>query len=207
MVQGTVSNSYTTTDDQYTFTVKRIAQLQKLLSVVDPKLVNKFITEIRYSVTTYHLHQHEANHNKKVKSHEIFFSKLNDKAHQLGRFTLQLSELVSAAPADLLTEAREADKTIDKIHGNLVDLCLTIDKLSQQKSNFYHDTQSTVKDIYNAYCNVFNTKPTGRSFLNIKHVQPMTAVKDLLVPVVEILIVKDHQRCASLVKTAIKLGK
>ena len=206
MVLGTVTNSYTTSAEQYTFTVKRISQLQKLLSVVDSKLVNKFITEIRYSVTTYHLHQHEASHNRKVKSHEVFFSQLKDKAHQLGRFTIQLSELVSDAPVELLKQAKEADKTIDKIHGNLVDLCLTIDNLSQQKSNFYHDTQSTVQDIYKAYCNVFNTKPTGRSFLSIEQVPPKSAVKDLLVPVVEILIAKDHQRCASLVKTAIKTG-
>ena len=206
MVLGTVSNSYTTSAEQYTFTVKRISQLQQLLSVVDSKLVNKFITEIRYSVTTYHLHQHEASHSKKVKAHEIFFTKLNDKAHQLGRFTLQLSELVNDAPSELLNQAKQADKTIDKIHGNLVDLCLTIDKLSQQKNNFYHDSQATVQDIYKAYCNVFNTKPTGRSFISIDQVPRKTNIKDLLVPVVEILIVKDHQRCVSLVKTAIKQG-
>ena len=103
----------------------------------------------------YHLHQHEANHNKKVKSHEIFFSKLNDKAHQLGRFTLQLSELVNDAPPELLSQAKQADKTIDKIHGNLVDLCLTIDKLSQQKSNFYHIT------IFNTIQLSFQIKQNG----------------------------------------------
>ena len=188
----------------YTFTVKRISDLQKLLSRADKNTVNKFITEIRYSVTTYHAHQYGAANNKKIKSHQQFFSQLNDKAHQLGRFTLQLSELVNKAPSELSEAAIKADRNIDKIHGNLVDLCLTIDALSQQKSNFYHDASQTVKDIYSAYCKVFNVIPSGRAHNIIEDLPNKAPLEDLLVPVVELLLLKDNKRCYTLVQAEIK---
>ncbi|RLA04889.1 MAG: hypothetical protein DRQ47_02555 [Gammaproteobacteria bacterium] len=193
--------SYNATgENQYTFTVKRITQLHELLSGTEKNLVNKFITEIRYSVTTYHKHLNEAEKNRKVKAHEQFFINLNDKAHKLARFTTELSILINESPSELFDEAKNADKAIDEIHGNLVNLCLKIDELSQQKSNFYHDAKMTVKDIYDAYRTHFNVTPSGKYFAAGQVIPQDTPIEDLLVPVVELLILKDRQRCHKLVK-------
>jgi len=187
----------------YTFTVKRIAKLQTLLACADKKTVNKFITDVRYSVSTFHTHQLEAEHNKKIKAHERFFARLNDKAHQLARFTTDLSVLVNEAPTELFDEAKKADNAIDKIHGHLVNLCLSIDSLSQQKTNFYHDANMTMNDIYAAYCKVFKTKPSGRTFFDGEEIPADTPLEDLLVPIVEILLLKDRKRCNKLVQGVI----
>ena len=199
-----ISDYNSKVSNQYEFTVKRISHLQNILSSVEQRTVNSFITQVRHSVCTYHEHRQTAAKNKKIKVHEKFFIKLNDRAHQLARFTLELSLLVNEAPAELVDEAKKADQEIDKIHGHLVNLCLTIDKLSQQKSNFYHDAKMTVEDIYKAYCRIFNTTPTDRSYGDDEEIPKSTAVEDLLVPVVEILILKDRQRCHKLIESVRK---
>jgi len=172
---------------QYEFTVKRIALLQALLCRADKKTVNRFIDEVRRTVYFYHATQHEIVNNSIVKNQELFFNKLNDKAHQLARFVTELSTLVHQAPVDLKAAAKKADSAIDDIHGNLINLCLTIDRLNEQKINYVIDLRTTVKTIYEAYCRIFNTLPNGRYFVDENDIPYNSPLEDLLVPVVHIL--------------------
>jgi len=187
-------------DSNYTFTVKRIKELQELLSCVEKNVVNTFINEIRVTVYSYHQSQQAALNNKEIKEYERFFIKLDDKAHQLARFTTELSTLVKQAPQQLYKEAKNADRAIDVIHGKLVDLCITVDKLSKQKNNFYHDSKSVVNDIYSSYCKIFETLPNYKTFAKGEIIPTDVQVEDLLIPVLEILILKDPQRCLKLAK-------
>ena len=198
------TNTLSTTDKEYTLTVKRITELQNLLSSVDKKIVNTFIDDIRQTVSSYHYSEQATVDNKDIKEFERFFVKLDDKAHQLARFTTELSSLVKQAPSQLHHEAKSADRAIDNIHGKLVDLCLTIDKLSKQKNKFYHGSQSTVQDIYNSYCKIFETRPNCKVFKNAESIPANANVEDLLIPVLQILILKTPQRCLKLVQAVPK---
>lgn len=193
-------------DGEYKFTVERISQLHNLLRCVDKKLVNKFITEVRHSVTTYHKHKSEAAQKIRVKAHEQFFFRLNDKSYQLARFTSDLSTLINQAPEGLFEVADDANREIDQIHSHLVNLCLAIDKLSQNKTNFYHDSKQATKDIYTAYQTTFNTTPNGRRFDSLDDIPDDATIEDLLTPVVEILLMKEPGQCYKLVK-AVKAAK
>ena len=192
------------TEKEYTLTVKRITELQNLLSSVDKKVVNKFINDVRQTVFSYHSSEQAALDNNDIKDVERFFVKLDDKAHQLARFTTELSSLVKQAPSQLQHEAKNADRAIDNIHGKLVDLCLTIDKLSKQKNSFYHDSQTTAKDIYYSYCKIFETRPNCKVFENTESIPANANVEDLLIPVLQILILKAPQRCLKLVQAVPK---
>ncbi|PCJ51111.1 MAG: hypothetical protein COA74_01225 [Gammaproteobacteria bacterium] len=199
-----ITNSTTQLDEKYTFTVQRITALHDLLSCVDKKKVNLFINKIRHTVSSYHLSQQAASNNETIKEYEQFFMRLDDKAHQLARFTTELSSLVNQAPEQLHEEAKNADRAIDNIHGKLVDLCITIDKLSKQKQKFYHDAQATVQDIYYAYCKIFNTIPNCRIFEKGEAIPDDAVVEDLLIPVLEKILLKNAQRCHKLVQTVPK---
>ncbi|MFT5452263.1 MAG: hypothetical protein ACI9N9_001753 [Enterobacterales bacterium] len=188
------------TEREYTFTVKRITELQDLLSSVDKKIVNNFINDIRQVVSSYHRSQQVVLNNKEIREFEQFFVKLDDKAHQLARFTTELSSLVNQAPSQLHNEAKNADRAIDNIHGKLVDLCITIDTLSKQKNKYYHDSQSTVQDIYYSYCKVFETRPSCKVYDEDEPLPVKANVADLLIPVLQILILKAPQRCLKLVQ-------
>jgi hypothetical protein len=192
------------TEKEYIFTVKRITKLQDLLSSVDKKIVNKFINDVRPIVSSYHRSQQAALNSKEIKEFERFFVRLDDKAHQLARFTTELSSLVNQAPSQLHNEAKNADRAIDNIHGKLVDLCITIDKLSKQKNKFYHDSQSTVQEIYYSYCKIFETQPNCKIYAEGEPLPNKASVKDLLIPVLEILILKPPQRCLKLVRAVPK---
>ena len=196
-------NTYVDNDPNYTFTVARIKLLQALMSSVDKRIVNKFIDEIRAQVLTYHRFQSELSDNQAKQNIESFFHQLNNRAHQLSRFTLELSRLVNQAPADLFEQAKKADRAIDSIHGNLVNLCLTIDEMTIQKKDYLVDATATVQKIYDSFARTFDVTPTGKSFADQISIQPGKPIEDLLVPVVEILICKDHVRCHSLVKKVI----
>lgn len=199
-----ITDTPSSTEKEYTFTVNRITELQDLLGSVDKKIVNKFINDIRQTVYSYHSSQQAALINKEIKEFERFFVKLDDKAHQLARFTTELSTLVNQAPSQLHAEAKNADRAIDNIHGKLVDLCLTIDKLSKQKNMFYHDSQSTVQDIYYSYCKIFETQPNCKIFGKGEALPIKGNVEDLLIPVLQLLILKAPQRCLKLVKAVPK---
>ena len=185
---------------KYEFTVKRISLLQTLLCRADKKTVNRFIDDVRRTVYFYHAHQHETVANPTIQEQEKFFNKLNDKAHQLARFITELSSLVNEAPLDLQVAAKQADSAIDAIHDNLVNLCLTIDNLNEQKINYVIDLSATVKTIYDAYCRVFNTLPNGRYFVEESDIPFNAPLEDLLVPVVHILTLKDLDRSYKLVQ-------
>jgi len=183
---------------QYEFTVKRITILQSLLGRAEKKTVNKFIDEVRRTVYFYHAHLHECAVNAQIKEHDLFFTKLNDKAHQLARFTTELSSLVNQAPPELTDQARNADRAIDAIHGNLVNVCLTIDELFKQKDKYVIDINTTVQTIYDAYCKVFEVVPNGRFYVEEADIPPNAPLEDLLVPVLHILTEKSLERCYKL---------
>ena len=191
-------------EGDYTFTVARIKLLQDLLSQADKRLVNKFIDEVRAHVLTFHKFQYDLAGDNNKQQLQSFFHELNNKAHQLSRFTLELSQLVKVAPQELFTEAKRSDRAIDSIHGNLVNLCLTIDDMILRKKEFVVDATITVQAIYDAYVLVFNVKPNGKSFIDQVHVPPHQPLEDLLVPVVEVLLAKDHLRCHNLVQKIIE---
>ena len=196
-------NSQTEVDGDYNFTVARIRLLHSLLSNADKRLVNKFIDEIRSHVLTYHQFQNDIEHDPKKMDLEEFYHQLNNKAHQLSRFTLELSRLVSKAPADLFHEAKKADRAIDTIHGNLVNLCLTIDDMMHLKKSFVIDATDTVQKIHDAYARVFNVTPTGRSYIDQINIPAGEPLEDLFVPVIEILLTKDHLRSLNLAEKII----
>jgi hypothetical protein len=193
-------NSQTQVDGEYRFSVTRIKLLQDLLSRADKRLVNKFIDEIRAHVLSFHHFQNELHSDNSKQDLESFYHELNNKAHQLSRFTLELSRLVSKAPAELFDEAKKADRSIDSIHGNLVNLCLTIDDMMRLKKTFLVDATDTVQLIHDAYVRVFQVYPNGKSFADSVTIMPNQPLEDLLVPVTEILLAKDHLRCHSLVQ-------
>ncbi|NNJ71960.1 MAG: hypothetical protein HKP09_02135 [Enterobacterales bacterium] len=186
-------------EGEYHITVARIKQLQDLLSQADKRLVNKFIDEVRAHVLTFHKFQFDMAGDSRKQELQLFFHELNNKAHQLSRFTLELSQLVKVAPKELFTEAKRADRAIDSIHGNLVNLCLTIDDMILRKKEFVVDATSTVQVIYDTYARIFDVTPTGKSFIEQVHVPPNQPLEDLLVPVLEVLMAKDHLRCHNLV--------
>jgi len=188
------------TDSSYTFTVKRISDLHKLLCCTDKKTINLFINEIRHTVYSYHSSQSAVKNNKKIKAYERFFVRLNDKNHQLARFTIELSDLVNEAPSELNEEAKKADRAIDSIHGNLIDLCLTIENLSKHKDSYYQDVLSTVQDIYNCYSKIFDTTPNCRTFDDEEEYPNDLTVADLIVPVLEELILENAHRCHKLLQ-------
>ena len=196
-------NSQTEFDGDYNFTVARIKLLHNLLSQVDKRLVNKFIDEVRSHVLTYHQFQNDIEDDPKKMNLEDFYHQLNNKAHQLSRFTLELSRLVSKAPADLFDEAKKADRAIDTIHGNLVNLCLTIDDMMLLKKTFVIDATATVQKIHDAYIRVFKATPNGRSFIDQINIGPNEPLEDLFVPVIEILLAKDHLRSLNLTEKII----
>ena len=189
---------------KYEFTVKRITLLQTLLGRADKKTVNKFIDEVRRTVYFYHEHERECLSDETTKSHDEFFTKLNNKAHQLARFTTELSILVSEAPPELFNEAKKADRAIDAIHGNLVNVCLTIDELFKQKNKYIIDISIAVQTIFDAYCKVFEVKPNGRLYVDEMDIPYNAPLEDLLVPVVRILTNKSLDRSYKLVKLLIK---
>lgn len=193
-------NSQTNHEAEYTFNVARIKLLQDLLSRAEKRLVNKFIDEVRAHVLTFHHFQNDLETDNSKQNLEAFYHQLNNKAHQLSRFTLELSKLVSRAPAELFDEAKKADRAIDSIHGNLVNLCLTIDDMMQLKKSFVIDATDTVKTISDTYVRIFGVTPNGRSFSEEGQVPADLPLEDLLVPVVEILLAKDHLRSLSLVQ-------
>lgn len=197
-------NSQTDLDGEYRFTVARIKLLQELLSQADKRLVNKFIDEVRAHVLTFHQFQNDISQDDGKQNLESFYHQLNNRAHQLSRFTLELSQLVSKAPAELFDEAKKADRAIDSIHGNLVNLCLTIDDMMRLKKTFVVDATDTVQRIHDAYVLTFNVQPTGRSYSEQVNVPNGEPIEDLLVPVVEVLLAKDHLRCYSLVQKIIQ---
>ena len=103
-------NTQTEVNGDYNFTVARIKLLQTLLSRAEKRLVNKFIDEVRAHVLTYHQFQNDLEHDPKKMDLGDFYHQLNNKAHQLSRFTLELSRLVSKAPPELFAEAKKADQ-------------------------------------------------------------------------------------------------
>jgi len=191
-------NTQTEIDGEYNFTVARIKLLHNLLSRADKRLVNKFIDEVRAHILTYHQFQTDLEDDPKKMNLEDFYHQLNNKAHQLSRFTLELSRLVSKAPPDLFDEAKKADRAIDTIHGNLVNLCLTIDDMMHLKKSFVIDATDTVQKIHDAYIRTFNVTPTGKSYIDQINIPAHEPLEDLLVPVVEILLAKDHLRAMNL---------
>ena len=197
-------DSISQADVKYSFTVQRISELHKLLNCIDKKTVNLFINEIRHTVSSYHLSQQAASNNDVIKEYERFFMRLDDKAHQLARFNTELSSLVKQAPSQLYEEAKKADRAIDAIHGKLVDLCITIDKLSKQKQKLYHDINITVQDIYYAYHKIFNSLPNCKIFDEGEIIPKDAKVDDLLIPVLEKLLLKKPQRCFKLVQAVPK---
>ena len=197
-------NDYQTNlNEKYEFTVKRITILQKLLSSADKKLVNQFIDEIRRTVYFYHVHQQEIVSESLIQETDEFFTKLNNKAHQLARFTTELSNMMRDAPPELYMEAMNADRSIDGIHGNLVNLCLTLDELLKQKGKFVIDLATTVETIYKCYCRVFEVKPNGLAYNAGPKIPEKAPLEDMLVPVVHILVLKDLDRCHRMVQKAI----
>ncbi len=190
--------------ERFKFTVQRIAILQNLLSRADRRQVNKFIDEIRQTVYLYHQHEHEIKEDVNVSEQDQFFTRLNDKAHQLARFTTELSMLVKGAPVELFEKAKKADRAIDAVHGNLVDVCLTIDDLLNQKDQFIIDIHTTVRKIHDAYIKAFNVKPNGRYYVTEADVPANGYLEDLLVPVVQILTHKSRDRSYKLVKQILK---
>ena len=189
---------------KYEFTVKRITLLQTLLGRADKKTVNKFIDEVRKTVYFYHEHERECHSDPITKSHDEFFTKLNNKAHQLARFTTELSILVNDAPPALFNEAKSADRAIDAIHGNLVNVCLTIDELFKQKDKYIIDISIVVQTIFDFYCSIFEVKPNGRLYVDEMDIPYNAPLEDLLVPVVRILTNKSLERSYKLVKLLIK---
>jgi len=190
--------------NRYEFTVQKISILQNLLSRADKRTVNKFINEIRRSVYLYHQHQQEIVDNPEFGDRDQFFTRLNDKAHQLARFTTELSQLVKDAPKELFEKAKTADRAIDAIHGNLVDVCLTIDELLMQKEKYVIDIETVMQKIYSSYVSVFNVKPNGRYYVHEADVPANGPIEDLLVPVVQILTHKNLDRSYKLVQRAMK---
>lgn len=191
-------NTQTEFEGEYKFTVARIKLLHNLLSRADKRLVNKFIDEVRAHVLTYHQFQNDIEHDPKKMDLKEFYHELNNRAHQLSRFTLELSQLVSKAPPDLFDEAKKADRAIDTIHGNLVNLCLTIDDVMLLKKTFVVDATDIAQKIHDAYIRTFQVKPTGKSYVEDINIPADEPLEDLLVPVVEILLAKDHLRALNL---------
>ena len=201
-------NDYQTSKPvKYEFTVKRISLLQKLLSSADKKIVNQFIDEVRRTVYFYHLHQHEVVSESVTKETDDFFKKLNNKAHQLARFTTELSTMMRHAPPELYMEAMKADRSIDGIHGELVNLCLTLDNLLKQKGKFVIDITTTVETIYECYCRVFDIKPNGIPYTEGSEVPDQAPLEDMLVPVLHVLVMKDLDRCHRLAQKVIKKAR
>jgi hypothetical protein len=198
-------NDYQTNKpEKYEFTVKRISLLQKLLSSADKKTVNQFIDEVRRTVYFYHVHQHEIVSETLTQETDEFFKKLNNKAHQLARFTTELSSMMRDAPPELYMEALKADRSIDGIHGELVNLCLTLDELLKQKGKFVIDITTTVKTIYDCYCRVFKVKPSGVPYTHGSDIPDQAPLEDMLVPVLHILVMKDLDRCHRLAQKVIR---
>ncbi|MEL0035112.1 MAG: hypothetical protein VW874_05790 [Gammaproteobacteria bacterium] len=196
-------NTQTEVNGDYNFTVARIKLLQTLLSRAEKRLVNKFIDEVRAHVLTYHQFQNDLEHDPKKMDLGDFYHQLNNKAHQLSRFTLELSRLVSKAPPELFAEAKKADRAIDTIHGNLVNLCLTIDDMMLLRKTFVIDATDTVQRIHDAYVRTFQVTPSGKSYIDIVNIPAEEPLEDLFVPVVEILLAKDHLRALNLTEKII----
>ncbi len=121
----------------------------------------------------------------------------------MSRFTLELSRLVSKAPPELFAEAKKADRAIDTIHGNLVNLCLTIDDMMLLRKTFVIDATDTVQRIHDAYVRTFQVTPSGKSYIDIVNIPAEEPLEDLFVPVVEILLAKDHLRALNLTEKII----
>jgi hypothetical protein len=199
-----IADKLTPTEKTFTFSVDNISKLHELLSCVDKRLVNKFIMDIRQAVSAFHSYEFQVVTVDKVKREKQFFSNLNNRAHQLARFTSDLSHLVHKAPQELFEEARHADRAIDDIHGSLVNLCLAIDNLSKHKKRFIHDDIHTIQVIYDSYCEAFSTTPNARDFDDMNPLPDDATVEDLLIPVVEFLMLKDHYRALKLVQRVVK---
>ncbi len=192
------TNSNTAKKDNFEFTVRRITILQNLLSRADKKVVNKFINDIRNYVYLYHRHQQNLTDNPDSQEKDRYFTQLNDKAHQLARFTTELSLLVKGAPTELFEKAKKADRAIDRIHSDLVKVCLTIDDLLLEKERYLVDIEVLVKTTYDAYCKNFNIKPNGRYYVHETDIPAKGPLEDLLVPVLQILTNKSLDRCYKL---------
>lgn len=190
-------------EENFEFTVKRITILQNLLGRADKKLVNKFINDIRKSVYLYHQHQRSLIDDTNAQDTDRYFTQLNDKAHQLARFTTELSQLIKGAPKELFEKAKKADRAIDGIHGDLVKVCLTIDDLLMEKERYIIDIDMLVKTTYDTYCKHFNVKPNGRYYVHEADVPSNGPIEDLLVPVIQILTNKSLDRCYKLVQKII----
>ncbi len=184
---------------RFTFTVKLITSLQSLLSSVDKKKVNKFIDAVRHSVIAYHEHS-QSDRNSQSKKFEKYFVRLNDKSHQLARFITELNDLLELAPPDLFKEIKRANRDIGTVHSSLVNLTLAVDTITNAKYDYFQDSKKTVKDIYDAYSEVFDVKPNGRLYLDGRDIPHKAPLEDLLVPVVELLILKDATKCYELIK-------
>ncbi len=190
-------------EEKFEFTVKRITILQNLLGRADKKLVNRFINDIRRNVYLYHQHQRDLADSSKTQVTDRYFTQLNDKAHQLARFTTELSHLIKDAPKELFEKAKKADRAIDAIHGDLVKVCLTIDDLLMEKEHYIIDIDMLVKSTHDAYCKYFEVKPNGRYYVHEADVPVNGPIEDLLVPVIQILTNKSLDRSYKLVQKVI----
>ncbi|MCP4412386.1 MAG: hypothetical protein GY808_07445 [Gammaproteobacteria bacterium] len=197
------TNNETAEEEKFEFTVTRITIIQNLLGRADKKVVNKFINDIRNNVYLYHQHQRDLIKYPESQDRDLYFTQLNDKAHQLARFTTEFSLLVKDAPEELLEKAKSADRAIDRIHSDLVKICLTIDDLLLEKERFIIDIDMLVKTTYDAYCKRFNIKPNGRYYVHESDIPVKGPLEDLLVPVVQILTNRNLDRCYKLVQKII----
>jgi len=188
---------------KFSFTVKLISTLHNLLSSADKKVVNKFIDAVRHSVITYHDHL-LADRDTLSKKYELYFSRLNDRAHQLARFITELNDLLDQAPPELFREMKRANRDVGTVHSSLVNLTLAVDKINNHKYDYYQDAKNAVQDIYLAYSEVFDTKPNGRLYIDHRDIPHNAPIEDLLVPVVQLLILKDADKCYELTKKVLK---
>jgi len=188
---------------KFTFTVKLISALQTLLGNADKKKVNKFIDAVRHSVITYHEHL-QADRTTLSKKYEAYFSKLNDRSHQLARFITELNHLLDQAPPELFREMKRANRDVGTVHSSLVNLTLAVDKINTHKYDYYQDARNAVNDIYIAYCEVFDTKPNGRLYVDHRDIPHNAPIEDLLVPVIQLLILKDADQCYELLNKVLK---